>query len=145
MKTAKTVEMLLTNKGREVWSIAPGATVFEAIEMMNERHVGALPVVEGGKLVGILSERDYARKVILKGRSSRECKVEEIMTRDVICVDAVRKIEECMAVMTQKKIRHLPVMEDGKMVGIVSIGDLVKAIIEEQQFLIEQLENYITG
>ena len=145
MKTAKTVDMLLMKKGRDVWSIAPSATVYEAIEMMNERHVGALPVMEGDNLVGMLSERDYARKVILKGRSSRECQVRDIMTSEVICVDAERKIEECMAVMTEKKIRHLPVKAGGQMVGIVSIGDLVKAIIEEQEFLIQQLESYITG
>ena len=145
MKTAKTVDMLLMKKGRDVWSIAPSATVYEAIEMMNDRQVGALPVMEGGELRGMLSERDYARKVILQGRSSRECRVDEIMTREVICVDAERKIEECMAVMTEKKIRHLPVKAQGQVVGIVSIGDLVKAIIEEQEFLIQQLESYITG
>lgn len=141
----KTLEMLLKTKGRDVWSIEPQDTVFRAIEMMNEKGVGALPVVQGEKLVGILSERDYARKVILKGRSSKETRVEDIMTRDVICVDIQRNVEECMAVMTGKKVRHLPVLEEGRMVGIVSIGDLVKTIIDEQQFLIEQLENYITS
>lgn len=141
----KTIEMLLQSKGSDVWSVEPQDTVYRAIEFMNEKGVGALPVVDGEKLVGILSERDYARKVILKGRSSKETKVEDIMSRDVICVDRQRNVEECMAVMTGKKIRHLPVLDEGKMVGIVSIGDLVKTIIDEQQFLIEQLENYISS
>lgn len=141
----KTIEVLLQSKGPDVWSVQPSDTVYRAIELMDEKGVGALPVVDGEKLVGILSERDYARKVILKGRSSRETKVEDIMTRDVICVDRERNVEECMAVMTGKKIRHLPVLHEGRMIGIVSIGDLVKTIIEEQQFLIEQLENYISS
>ena len=141
----KTIEMLLQSKGSDVWSVEPGDTVYRAIELMEEKGVGALPVVGNGNLVGILSERDYARKVILKGRSSKETRVEDIMTRDLICVDIQRNVEECMAVMTAKKVRHLPVLESGKMVGIVSIGDLVKTIIDEQQFLIEQLENYITS
>lgn len=141
----KTIEVLLQSKGPDVWSVQPSDTVYRAIELMNEKGVGALPVVDGEKLVGILSERDYARKVILKGRSSKETKVEDIMTRDVICVDRQRNVEECMAVMTGKKIRHLPVLDEGRMVGIVSIGDLVKTIIDEQQFLIEQLESYISS
>lgn len=143
MKTL--VKNVLSSKGQQVWSVAPSDTVLHAIEMMSERSVGALPVLDGDRLVGILSERDYARKVILAGRSSRDCPVEDIMSRKVVCVTQERTVQECMAVMTDKKIRHLPVVEDQRLVGIVSIGDLVKAIIADQQFMIEQLEAYITG
>jgi CBS domain-containing protein len=141
----KTLETLLASKGSQVWSVAPSDTVYRAIEIMSEREIGALPVMDGERLVGMLSERDYARKVILEGRSSRDCPVEDIMTRRVLCVPPNRKVEECLAIMTDKKIRHLPVVEGDRVVGLVSIGDLVKTIISDQKFLIEQLENYITG
>ncbi len=141
----KTLRTLLAAKGTQVWSVAPSDTVFRAIEVMSERQIGAVPVLDGDRLAGMLSERDYARKVILAGRSSRECRVEDIMTRKVVCVHPDRTVEECMAVMTDKKIRHLPVVEDERIVGIVSIGDLVKTIIADQQFLIEQLEAYISS
>jgi len=141
----KTLQQLLAAKGPQVWSVAPSDTVYRAIEVMSERGIGALPVLDGERLVGILSERDYARKVILAGRSSRECRVEDIMTHKVVCVPPDRSVEECMAIMTDKKVRHLPVVEESRVVGIVSIGDLVKTIIADQQFLIEQLEAYITS
>lgn len=137
---------LLADKGTDVWSIGPAHSVFQAIEMMALKEVGALTVVnDTGELVGIISERDYARKVILNGRSSHDTKVSEIMTRDVIYVDEDAKVEECMALMTAKKVRHLPVLRDEALVGIISLGDLVKSIIGEQSFVIEQLERYIRG
>ncbi len=141
----KIVHQLLEAKGSEVWSIAPDASVFEAIRQMAEKEVGALLVMEGDKLEGILSERDYARSVILKGRSSRETKVSEIMTREVVTGRLDQRIESCLALMTERRIRHLPIVEEGKVVGMISMGDLVKAIIAEQQATIEQLEQYITG
>jgi CBS domain-containing protein len=140
-----TVQRLLLEKGSEVWSIAPSSSVFEAIKLMAEKGIGALVVLENGKLVGMLSERDYARKVILKGKSSRETQVGEIMTEDVITVSPETTIEGCMRLMTDHRVRHLPVMEEGKLIGIISIGDVVKAIISQQEFFIEQLQNYIAG
>lgn len=140
----KTVKDILEEKGHQVWSIAPDATVYEALKVMGEREVGALTVVDGGSLVGIVSERDYARKVILRGKTSRETRVREIMTAAVVTTSPEQTVEECMATMTERRIRHLPVIERGRMVGMVSIGDLVKSIIAEQQFMIEQLETYIT-
>ena len=139
-----TIEKLISDKGSKVWSISPDDSVYEAIKQMNEHSVGALPVVQADKLVGIISERDYARKVILKDRSSKETKVKEIMTTRVFHTFPQQKIEECMAVMSKHHIRHLPVMNDEKLVGIISIGDVVKDIISEQQFKIEQLENTIS-
>jgi len=137
---------LLAKKGTDVWSIGPGQSVFQAIGMMALKEVGALTVVDDtGRLVGIISERDYARKIILKGRSSRQTSVSEIMTRRVIYVDEDARLEECMALMTAKKVRHLPVLRNDDLVGIVSVGDLVKSIIDEQSFVIEQLERYIRG
>ena len=141
----RTAHDLLVNKGSDVWSIEPGKTVYDAIEMMAERGVGALMVMEGDNLVGVLSERDYARKVILQGRSSRETTVGEIMTSRVCFTGPDQTIAGCMALMTEKHIRHLPIMEGDKVLGVLSIGDLVKAIIAEQQFTIEQLERYISG
>jgi CBS domain-containing protein len=141
----RTVKELLRNKGYQVWSIGPDATVYEALTLMAERDVGALLVLEGGKLVGILSERDYARKIVLKGKTSRETPVREIMTENVVYVRPDQTIEECMALMTNKRIRHLPVMEEGRLLGVISIGDVVKEVISEQEFMIAQLENYITG
>jgi CBS domain-containing protein len=142
---ASTVARLLERKGHDVWSIAPDATVYEAIRRMAEQGVGALVVLDGRKLAGIISERDYARKVILLDRSSKDTPVSAIMTREVVYVTPRQTVEECMALMTARRIRHLPVMEDGSVVGILSIGDLVKDIIADREYLIEQLENYITG
>ena len=141
----KRVADVLEAKGRDVWSIEPMASVYDAMKLMADRGVGALMVLERGKLVGIISERDYARKVILEGRSSRTTQVREIMTAHVLYAQPEESIEECMAVMTDKRIRHLPVMDEGKLVGVISIGDLVKSIISEQKFMIEQLERYIRG
>ena len=117
----------------------------DALKLMAEKEVGALIVTEGGKLVGIFSERDYARKVILMGRASRDTRVEEIMARRVVCIQPHQSVEECMALMTDKRIRHLPVLSEGEIIGIVSVGDLVKAIIADQQFVIDQLVSYING
>ena len=136
---------ILVVKGHDIWSIEPGASVYDAMKLMAEKEIGALMVMEGAKLVGIISERDYARKVILHGRSSRTTQVREIMTTRVVYAQPDQNIEECMALMTEKRVRHLPVMEAGELVGVISIGDLVKSIIAEQKFIIEQLERYITG
>ena len=138
-----TIKQILDTKGYAVWSIHPQETVFAAIQQMAEKEVGALVVLEDDAVVGIISERDYARKVILKGRSSRETAVQDIMTPDVICVRLDQNVEECMTIVTERRIRHLPVLDSGRLVGIISIGDLVKTIIVEQQFIIEQLEHYI--
>jgi len=137
------VRHLLDQKGRQIFSIAPGAAVLEAIRLMAERHVGALLVMEGETLSGIVSERDYARKVILMGRSSADTPVRDIMTSAVITVQPETPVEKCMQIMTDRRVRHLPVTEGGRVVGMVSIGDLVKAVIAEQQQHIEQLESYI--
>ncbi len=141
----RTVKQLLDDKGHHVWTVSPDASVFDAIKMMAEKGVGALVVTDGDRPVGIVSERDYARKVILQGRSSQATAIKEIMTTAVIYARLDQTVEECMAVMTEKRIRHLPVMEEGKLVGVISIGDLVKAIIADQQFVIEQLAHYISG
>ncbi len=141
----KTVTQLLRTKGQQVLSVAPDLPVFEALEVMADKNVGALLVVEGERLVGVFSERDYARKVILKGKSSKDTPVREIMSSHVLYVRPEQTIEDCMALMTDKRVRHLPVMEEGRVVGVISIGDVVKAIIAEQEFIIEQLQNYITG
>ncbi len=141
----KTVQQLLQAKGSETWCIAPDATVFDAIKLMSEKEIGALVVTSNDAMIGILSERDYARKVLLKGRSSRRTPVRDIMSPDVIYAEPDQNVEHCMNVMTEKRIRHLPVLENGRLVGIVSIGDLVKSIISEQQETIEQLESYIRG
>lgn len=141
----KTVRDILRIKGPQVWRVSLEATVLEALQMMADKQVGALLVMEGLKPVGIISERDYARKVILHGRSSLTTLVKEIMSSHIVYTHPDQSIEECMAIMTDKRIRHLPVMDGRKLVGIISIGDLVKSIIEEQQFTIEQLERYITG
>jgi CBS domain-containing protein len=140
-----TIKQILDTKGYMVWSIHPQESVFAAIQLMAEKEVGALVVLEGDAVVGIISERDYARKVVLKGRSSRETAVRDIMTPDVIYVRLDQSIEECMTIVTERRIRHLPVLDGGRLVGIISIGDLVKTIIAEQQFIIEQLEHYISG
>jgi CBS domain-containing protein len=140
----KKVRDILEIKGRKVWSIGPSESVFDALKLMAEKGIGALVVLEAGKVVGIISERDYARKVILQGRSSPTTRVSEIMTARVAYAQPQQNIDECMAIMTEKRIRHLPVMEDGLLIGVISIGDLVKSIIAEQRFIIEQLERYIT-
>jgi CBS domain-containing protein len=140
-----TVAQLLQDKGRAVWTIAPDATVYDALSLMAAKNVGALVVVEGARVVGILSERDYARKVILKGKFSKDTRVREIMTEKVYFVRLEQTIEECMAVMTAEHIRHLPVLTDDRLTGIVSIGDVVRVIVSDKEFLIKQLEYYITG
>jgi CBS domain-containing protein len=140
-----TVNRLLETKGHDIWSISPDALVFEALRLMAEKNVGALLVTEDEKIVGIISERDYARKIILKGKRSANTLVREIMTHRVISVTADQSIEYCMELMTEKRIRHLPVFTGEQLLGIISIGDVVKAIISEQEFVIEQLENYIAG
>jgi CBS domain-containing protein len=141
----KTVEQILDAKGSDVWSITPDASVLEAIKLMAEKEVGALLVMTGEKPVGIVSERDYARKVILKGRSSKKTPIQDIMTTHVVCVSPDQSIEECMALMTEKHIRHLPVMDGEQLRGMLSIGDLVKAVIAEQKLVIKELERYISG
>ena len=141
----KRVRDILAVKGRDIWSIGPGASVYDAMKLMADKGIGALLVIEREKVVGIISERDYARKVILQGRSSRTTQVREIMTSRVAYAEPEQNIEECMALMTEMRIRHLPVMESGEICGVISIGDLVKSIIAEQKFIIEQLERYITG
>lgn len=141
-----TVRDILDEKGRDVYTVSPEATVYEAIQLMADREVGALVVVNGeNKLTGIVSERDYARKVILVGRSSKDSTVRDVMTRRVLCVTPERSVAECMALMTDKRARHLPVVEHKAPIGIVSIGDLVKAHIHDQSILIEQLKHYIAS
>ncbi len=139
------IKEILASKGTNVWTISSESTVYDAIEMMAEKSVGALAVTSDSKLAGIISERDYARKVILKGLASKDISVKDIMSKNVICVSPEQKVDECMAVMTEKHVRHLPVMEAETLVGMISVGDLVKDIIKEQSFTIEQLESYIRG
>jgi CBS domain-containing protein len=136
---------LLNDKGRAIWSIHPDATVYEAIEQMAEKTVGALLVMEGEQLVGIVSERDYARKVILKGKASRETAVREIMSYPVVSVAPELTIQQTMTLMTEKRIRHLPVLVNERVVGVISIGDVVRSIIEEKEFYIQQLTSYIAS
>lgn len=136
---------LLHDKGRDVWSLTPDATVYEAIDQMARKGVGALLVMESERLVGIVSERDYARKVILKGKASREIQVREIMSHPVICVTPEMTVEQTMALMTDKHVRHLPVVVEETVVGVISIGDVVRAIIEDKEFYIQQLTTYITS
>jgi len=140
-----TIAQLLNAKGNQIWSVEPKATIFEALEIMSEKEIGALLVMEDGKLTGIFSERDYARKVILKGKSSKETPVGELMTKKVFYIDPQKTINDCMAMMTAKRIRHVPVIEDNQVMGIVTIGDVVNQIISEQEVTINHLENYITG
>jgi CBS domain-containing protein len=142
----KTVAQILKSKPEQtVQTITPSASVFDAVKLMAEKRIGALLVMEDVKIVGIITERDYARKIILMGRSSKETPVRDIMTSPVMYVGPVQTNEECMALMTDNRVRHLPVMHDGKLIGLISIGDLVKDIISEQKFIIEQLGHYIMG
>jgi CBS domain-containing protein len=141
----KTVAHLLADKGNDVYAVAPSDTVYRALELMAEKGTGAVVVMDGSRLVGILSERDYARKVILKDRNSRETAVADIMTSRVSVVSPDRSVEECMALMTDMHIRHLPVVDGDEVVGVVSVGDVVKAAISEREFIIAQLERYISG
>ncbi len=145
MKLTDPVGSIIKNKGQQIWSVEPEATVYAAIEMMAEKGVGALLVIVEDKLTGIISERDYARKVILKGRSSKDTLVKEIMTSPVLSAAPQQTVDECMALMTNRRFRHLPVVDGERVLGVVSIGDLVKWIISQQQETIQQLENYITG
>jgi len=140
-----TVRHLLEEKGNQVWTISPQASTFEALELMAGKNIGALLVLEQDKIVGIFTERDYARKVVLKGKSSKTTIVGELMTSEVLYVAPDDTIENCMALMTDKRARHLPVMENGELLGVVSIGDVVKAIISDREFMIRELERYITG
>ncbi len=142
---AERIRSILSNKGRAIWTVAPESTVYDALTMLANKDVGALPVVSEGKLVGIFSERDYARKVVLMGRSSREMIVAEIMTAHVITVTPDHTIEDCMRLVTEHRVRHLPVLESGRLAGIISIGDLVNSIISAQAATIEHLSNYISG
>ena len=139
------VSHLLDAKGRDVWSLPPDATVYEAIDQMAQKGVGALLVMEGEQLIGIVSERDYAREVILKGKASKETKVREIMSYPVHCARPELTVEQTMALMTEKSVRHLPVVVAERVVGVISIGDVVRGIIEDKQFHIRQLTNYVTG
>ncbi len=139
----KTAQSILNNKGHDVWSVHPNDSVFNAIQQMADKDVGALVVIEDGRLVGILSERDYTRNVILKGKSSPITTVREIMVRHVVCARPEQKVEECMAVMTEKRVRHLPVLDKKQLVGMISLGDVVKIIIEDHEHTIEELEHYI--
>ena len=141
----RTIEQLLQVKGGDIWSIEPRATAYNALQIMAEKNVGALLVMEKEKLVGIFSERDYARKVILKDKSSKNTYVGELMTREVFYIEANSTIEESMALMTAKRIRHLPVLKNNQLIGIVTLGDVVKQIISDQKFAIRELEKYITG
>ncbi len=140
-----TVSQILIEKGLGTWTVGPDVNVFEALRIMAEKDIGAMPVVENDRIVGMFSERDYARKIVLLGRHSQETPVRDIMTTSIYVVHPESTAEECMALMTEKRIRHLPVLKEGNLIGLVSIGDVVKAIIDEQKFNIENLENYITG
>ena len=139
------IRQLLRNKGSDVWSVSSETSIFDGLQLMAEKNIGALLVIDSDELVGIFSERDYARKVVLRGKSSRKTSVGEIMTKMVASVGPDQSIQECMELMTEKHIRHLPVFENGELVGVISIGDIVKAVISEQEFIIGQLENYIAG
>ena len=141
----KVIQILRSKSDPTVYTVVPTASMFDALKLMAEKNIGAILIMEGESIVGMLSERDYARKVVLMGRSSKETPVRDIMTRPVLYVGPQQSTEECMALMTEKRLRHLPVLDDGKVIGLISIGDLVKDIISEQNFVIEQLQYYISG
>ena len=141
----KTARDLLREKGTQVYATSPDASVYDALQQMAEKNIGALIVFEGDRMVGLISERDYARKIVLKNKFSRETAVAEIMSRDVVTVAPDKNLEECMEVITEHRVRHLPVVEEDRVLGIISIGDIVKGIIEHKEFIIEQLEYYIKG
>jgi CBS domain-containing protein len=145
MRDTSTVRQLLQSKGNDVWFVPPGSTVYEALQVMADKDVGALLVMENGRLVGIFSERDYARRVILEGKSSKTASVDDLMARRVVTVSPDERILDCMKLMTTQHIRHLPVLENDEVVGIVTIGDVVRKVISDQDFTIEQLEKFITG
>lgn len=145
MNLVDTIAMVLRQKDQSIWSVSPDAWVYDAIEMMANKHVGALLVISDGKLLGIISERDYARKVILQGKSSKDTQVKEIMSSPVIFVRPDHTVEDCMRFMTNNRVRHLPVVENEKVLGVVSIGDLVKWIVSAQQETIHHLQHYIAG
>jgi CBS domain-containing protein len=142
-KTTRTVDQVLARKPQRLLSVAPDASVFEALTLLARHDVGALVVMDGERLVGIFSERDYARQVVLQGKTSRETPVRDIMTQKVVCVRPDQNLQDCMVLMTERRIRHLPVLDHKKVVGVISIGDVVKEVIAEQQLMIEQLEQYI--
>ncbi|PKL82364.1 MAG: hypothetical protein CVV24_10450 [Ignavibacteriae bacterium HGW-Ignavibacteriae-3] len=141
----KTVREILLDKGNQVWSVSPDSTVFEALQLMAEKNTGALLVMKEDRVAGIMTERDYARKVVLLGKVSKELLVKEIMSTTIFYVEPSFSTEDCMALMIDKRVRHLPVMHNGKLEGIISIGDVVKGVIDEKEFIISQLENYIKG
>lgn len=141
----RTAEDILRSKGHAVWSVRPTDTVLHALGVMAEHGIGAVLVLDGERLVGVLTERDYARKVVLAGRSSKDSAIQDVMTSHIVCVAPGRSIDECMALMTEKRVRHLPVVDQKRVVGVVSIGDLVKATIDDRELTISQLQSYITG
>jgi len=145
MTTMTTVRDILDRKGRQVYCVHPTDSVYRALEIMSDHRIGALMVTQDDQLVGVVSERDYARKIALKGRASRETTVADIMTKSVYCIRPGARIEDCMALMTEKSVRHLPVMDDDRLDGVISIGDVVKATITHQEFIIDQLEHFIAG
>ena len=141
----QTIKQLLENKDKELLTINPNSSVYDAIKSMADHHVGSLVVLDNGNLVGIITERDYSRNVILKGKSSKNTPVKDIMTKNVLCSNLNQTVDEAMALMTEKRVRHLPIIEDNNVIGVISIGDLVKTIISEQKYIIDQLEHYING
>jgi CBS domain-containing protein len=145
MNVSGSIEVILNQKSRQIWSVAPDATVYDAVALMAEKNIGALVVVENGSLVGVISERDYTRKVMLRGKRSRETLVREIMTTQLTTVDPKQSVDDCLRFMTEKRIRHLPVVKDGEIAGVISIGDLVKHVISAQSATLDQLERYISG
>ena len=141
----QTIKQLLEKKGSEIITIEPDSSVYDAIKSMADNHIGSLIVMKKGKLVGIITERDYTRKIILKGKSSENTPVKDIMTKNILCTNPEQTVDEAMALITDKRVRHLPVVENNHVIGIISIGDLVKTIISEQEYIINQLEHYINS
>jgi CBS domain-containing protein len=141
----RSVKDILQEKGSQVYAISPAAKVYEALQRMAEKNVGALMVMDGARVVGLISERDYARKIVLKGKLSRDVAVSEIMSTQMVSIGPDEDVEGCMELMTDRRVRHLPVFEDDRLIGLISIGDIVKTIIKHKEEIIEQLENYIKG